>query len=782
MGIPGLWDILGEGEVKSLAQLSTEHYKKHNRPLRVAIDEAGWRFHNLNDTQVAAIRQKVPEANPIEKAILWRVLKLMRMNIQPIFIFDGPSRPWKRGGVAGRIDWKKIDLLRKTLDHLKIPHHRAPAEAEAECARLNELGIVDAVWTDDGDALMFGAKVLIKEHREGKTAKKSDNLVRIYRADVIEQKHRNNRQGLILFALLSGGDYDTKGLPGCGPMAALEAAQFDNGRLGKILCETPLRQLHCFTESLRTYFQMPGSRNVYVPPGYPRDLHVKNYREPKVSTVEQANNLRGLNKGWNVPVDEKKLRVFLLERFNFTTREYLKHILPVQLTKELVATTPETVSKNLVFEIELVHKRGRNHDEQCLERQVTFNPKRCTEENCWTQPPNEDWEALATKASGAFDPTIPVEVEFLDYVLAGALGETEMQRLKEAASQPKPRKRKTQDSQVEDGSQTAAESADATSQSTAKKQKKRAKSTTDVATSSTQEVATSQTTVEPPTKRKPSKRHGKDIPSTVPADQEVPDPTPPPVKKGFQLPRALVRNPSMLSEMASQSSQTHLSRSASYQSVESTPMLSREPSGLTASTSFSNGLSYSVQDVDFEDVLDLSAAPSRAGRTMSFARNGPPSSQYHPEAGSWTAQSITPPDGLVWSPSPEPTRLPAVQPCLQKPVQMKSQQRPVAPPLPNRHEPVVVDLLDDDEDTPRLQVPPAPKPHVQSAIPALQSNISAQPPQSDVRPEPLDPRQQIAAARLKHFEQMARQAPIESEVLPAGPKKVHETIDLTLDD
>lgn len=81
---------------------------------------------------------------------------------------------------------------------------------------------------------------------------------------------------------------------------------------------------------------------------------------------------------WNV---EKKLRVFLLERFNFTTREYIEHILPVQSTKELVATTPETVSKNLVFEIELVHKRGRNHDEQCLEPQVTFNPKRCTEEN-----------------------------------------------------------------------------------------------------------------------------------------------------------------------------------------------------------------------------------------------------------------------------------------------------------------------------------------------------------------------------------------------------------------
>ncbi|CAD0111562.1 unnamed protein product [Aureobasidium uvarum] len=400
MGIPGLWDILGEGEVKSPAKLSTDHFRQHKRPLRVAIDEAGWRFHNLSDAQVAAIRQKVPEANPIEKAILWRVLKLMRMNIQPIFIFDGTSRPWKRGGVAGKIDWKKIDLLRKTLNMLKIPHHRAPAEAEAECAWLNELGIVDAVWTDDGDALMFGAKVLIKEHREGRgnTAKKSDTLVRIYRADVIEQKHRINRQGLILFALLSGGDYDTKGLPGCGPMAALKAAQIDNGRLGKILCETPLLQLHCFTESLREFFQMPGSPSVYVPPGYPRDLHVKNYREPKVSTSEQAHDLRGLKNGWYVPIDEAKLRPFLLAMFNFDTKAYLKHIVPLLLVRELVQTTPETVDKNLVFELDLRQKRGRDHNAECLERQITFNPKKCTELNLWTKPDNEAWAEGASCA------------------------------------------------------------------------------------------------------------------------------------------------------------------------------------------------------------------------------------------------------------------------------------------------------------------------------------------------------------------------------------------------
>jgi Holliday junction resolvase YEN1 len=413
-----LWDILGEGEVKSLAQLSTDHWKIHKRPLRVAIDEAGWRFHNLSDAQVAAIRQKVPEANPIEKAIFWRVLKLMRMNIQPIFIFDGPFRPWKRGGVAGRIDWKKIDLMRKMLTMLRIPHHRAPAEAEAECARLNELGIVDAVWTDDGDAFMFGARVLIKEHREGRgnAGKKSDNLIRVYRAEDIQRKHRINRQGLVLFALLSGEDYDTKGLPDCGPTAALAAAQFDHGRLVQILCETSLRQLHCFTESLRDYFKMPGTKGVYVPPGYPRDLHVKNYREPKVSTMEQAHNLRGLKNGWYVPIDKEKLQPFLLAMFNVDTKAYLKHILPLLLVKELVHTTPETVEKNLVFDIQLAHKRGKDPNAEHLERPITFNPKKFTDLPLWTKPDNEDWKE-------DFDPTAPVETEFLEFVLVGALGE-----------------------------------------------------------------------------------------------------------------------------------------------------------------------------------------------------------------------------------------------------------------------------------------------------------------------------------------------------------------------
>ncbi|KAG9956448.1 hypothetical protein KCU80_g76, partial [Aureobasidium melanogenum] len=691
--------------MKSLAQLSTDHFQKHKRSLRVAIDEAGWRFHNLSDAQVHAIREKVPEANPIEKAILWRVLKLMRMNIQPIFIFDGPSRPWKRGGVAGRVDWKKIDLLRKMLNMLKIPHHRAPAEAEAECARLNELGIVDAVWTDDSDALMFGAKVLIKKHREGRgnTAKKSDTLVRIYRADVIEHKHRINRQGLILFALLSGGDYDTKGLPGCGPMAALEAAQFDNGRLGKILCETPLRQLHCFTESLRDYFRMPGSRSVYVPPGYPRDLHVKNYREPKVSTPEQANDLRGLKNGWYVPIDEPKLRPFLLHIFNFSTKGYLKHILPILLTKELVQTTSDTVDKNLFFELQVVQKRGRDYNADCLERQITFNPRRCTELNLWKQPEDEDWPE-------GFDPTAPVEAELLEYILVNALGEAEMQRLTQLATQPT-RKRKTIEIETEIGIQTSVQSTDGTAKSAPKKQKKDMASGGDT-TSSTSSPCTAS---KPAAKHKPTKRHGKTIERSTEAESTEPEAPTPPVKKGFQ------------------SGQDGLSRSASYQSLDSVADTPRRISDVSVSQQTSRNTPRASIEQTSGEALDSQV---------------PPSSQLDREAGSWLSPQ---PQTL----SPRPNAIPTSSSSNRHPpIKAATSQQP------SSRSQVVIDLGSDDEDT-------APAP-ISSSItighaqmPSTTATCAPMPSATiahaaaPISP-PLGSRQATAAARLKHFEKKAR--------------------------
>ncbi len=114
---------------------------------------------------------------------------------------------------------------------------QAKGEAEAELARLNRLGIIDAVMTDDVDALIFGARDCYKEvspllslhlgvydtssrsqslnlsgnksypaiNREGK---QSHHHVNIYAADAIKKETGLTTGGMILFALLAGGDYD----------------------------------------------------------------------------------------------------------------------------------------------------------------------------------------------------------------------------------------------------------------------------------------------------------------------------------------------------------------------------------------------------------------------------------------------------------------------------------------------------------------------------------------------------------------------------------------------
>lgn len=52
-----LWDVIRDHEeVIPIARLAEDHYKEHGRPLRIAVDEADWRFNNLTQAQVYAIR------------------------------------------------------------------------------------------------------------------------------------------------------------------------------------------------------------------------------------------------------------------------------------------------------------------------------------------------------------------------------------------------------------------------------------------------------------------------------------------------------------------------------------------------------------------------------------------------------------------------------------------------------------------------------------------------------------------------------------------------------
>ncbi|KAL5525958.1 hypothetical protein ACEPAG_7296 [Sanghuangporus baumii] len=96
-----------------------------------------------------------------------------------------------------------------------IPYITAPMEAEAQCATLLELGLVDGVITDDSDVFLFGAKRVYKNmFNQSKT-------VECFLLMDLARELGLDRGTLIRLAYLLGSDY-TSGLPGVGPVVAME--------------------------------------------------------------------------------------------------------------------------------------------------------------------------------------------------------------------------------------------------------------------------------------------------------------------------------------------------------------------------------------------------------------------------------------------------------------------------------------------------------------------------------------------------------------------------------
>lgn len=96
-----------------------------------------------------------------------------------------------------------------------LPYVTAPMEAEAQCAELVNLGIVDGIVTDDSDVFLFGGT------RVYKNMFNQAKFVECYLSSDLEKEYSLDRQKLIRIAHLLGSDY-TEGLPNVGPVTALE--------------------------------------------------------------------------------------------------------------------------------------------------------------------------------------------------------------------------------------------------------------------------------------------------------------------------------------------------------------------------------------------------------------------------------------------------------------------------------------------------------------------------------------------------------------------------------
>ncbi|KAJ7727525.1 PIN domain-like protein, partial [Mycena maculata] len=200
-------------QTRSLLNLATiEGFQIDNRGLRtfvVGIDISIQIYACLaarNGDQVSAL-----------ETLFYQLSKLSKAPVTAVFVFDGPGRPNIKRGVqfTHRSTWLTAHL-KVLITAFRYHYHEAPGEAESELSRLNELGAIDAVMTEDSDALVFGAKCII---RTLGPSVEDDCLV--YRAESIESSGiQLSKGGLLFYVLLAGGDYNPGGVPGCGPAIA----------------------------------------------------------------------------------------------------------------------------------------------------------------------------------------------------------------------------------------------------------------------------------------------------------------------------------------------------------------------------------------------------------------------------------------------------------------------------------------------------------------------------------------------------------------------------------
>jgi Holliday junction resolvase YEN1 len=206
--------------------------------------------------------------------------------------------------------------------------HDAPGEAEAECALLEQQGIVDAVLSEDVDTIMFGCRKTLRNwSAEGPRGSKTPTHVSMYEASAVAAGTSGlDREGMVLVALMSGGDYLPEGVPGCGVKVACEAARAGFGRdLCRIkkadrdgLAAWKARLLHELRTNESGFFRT-RHKALEIPESFPNIEILRYYTHPVVSREATVERLKS---GFppTSTVDVVGLREFTRETFDWAFR------------------------------------------------------------------------------------------------------------------------------------------------------------------------------------------------------------------------------------------------------------------------------------------------------------------------------------------------------------------------------------------------------------------------------------------------------------------------------
>lgn len=203
-----------------------------------------------------------------------------------------------------------------------IPYITAPMEAEAQCAELVRLNLVDGIVTDDSDTFLFGGT------RVYKNMFNSNKFVECYLGHDLEKELSLSRNQLISLAQLLGSDY-TEGLPGVGPVTAVEILSEFPGKEGleefrewwlEVQAQSRPKEADA-SSTFRKKFRKSQGAKLFLPPGFPSPAVYDAYLNPEVD-----GNAEGFQ--WGVP-DVEGLRQFLMATIGWSKERTDEVLVPV---------------------------------------------------------------------------------------------------------------------------------------------------------------------------------------------------------------------------------------------------------------------------------------------------------------------------------------------------------------------------------------------------------------------------------------------------------------------
>ncbi|KAF2110028.1 hypothetical protein BDV96DRAFT_501784 [Lophiotrema nucula] len=220
---------------------------------------------------------------------------------------------------ADEVTQTMISECQHLLTLFGLPYVTAPMEAEAQCAELVTLGLVDGIVTDDSDTFLFGGT------RVYKNMFNAAKFVECYLANDLTSEFSLTREKLIAIAQLLGSDYTT-GIPGIGPVNALEIiGEFgdlqnfkdwwtdvqNNGRPKDADKDNPFRRR----------FRRNQTTKLFLPTNFPDPRVAEAYLLPDVDDDPQPFQ-------WGVP-DLDALRTFLSNQIGWSRERTDEVLVPV---------------------------------------------------------------------------------------------------------------------------------------------------------------------------------------------------------------------------------------------------------------------------------------------------------------------------------------------------------------------------------------------------------------------------------------------------------------------